>query len=386
MDSRSLNTNTIENNDSEVNRTGQRPALASFIKGNKGFCVALALFLVSFVLNIVARFVPSFAEWLSKTVVAFYTRVAGTVSGFFGFSLAEFAVLMLVPTIIVICLHCIEKGEGRASLFPLIKKPLCFLLVVATVFSLTSVCYFRKPIAPQIGIERKEPELQELLDAMTVCNAHLALLCPEITADYKGVSHCSLSYDEIAEELIASYDKMDYDFLADMDILPKPLSLAGPMAKFQTTGIFLFLTGEAHYNPIYPDFVTVNAMAHEMAHQRGVMREDEASFMAFLACINSENPYIRYSGYVSMLNSLAGAALEKDSAATLEVTATVPPQVIRELSQYGQFLMEHESGLMSLMANLANHFYLKVQDQDAGVGSYSLVVELATAWLNKSKI
>ena len=57
-----------------------------------------------------------------------------------------------------------------------------------------------------------------------------------------------------------------------------------------------------------------HTICHELSHLRGFMREDEANFIGFLACIGSEDPEYRYSGYLSGWiyagNALAGEDYE----------------------------------------------------------------------------
>ncbi len=380
MDGRSIN-NIIEETESGNKGTGLRLALSAFAKRHKGFCIFSGFFLFSVVINIIARYSEGFAEWMARYIVPIYNTLVGTISGFFGFSLAELAVLMIFPAFVASVFHCFHRDVEKTSAFASVKKEICIVLAVASVFMLTSVCYYRKPLAESLGMERKSPEIQELLDAMDVCSAKLVELDADIAFDSDGLSRSELSYDELADILLSSYASMDYDCLPYMDILPKPLSLSKPMAYLQTSGIFVFLTGEAHYNTAYPDFVTVYSMAHEMAHQRGFMREDEASFLGFLACVNSNNSFVRRAGYLSMLNTLANAALRIDEEATLSATARLPATAINELYGYGQYMLRYESEFFNILGNALNHFYLKTQQQAQGIQSYSLVVELATTWL-----
>ena len=46
-------------------------------------------------------------------------------------------------------------------------------------------------------------------------------------------------------------------------------------------------------------------MCHELAHLKGYISEDEASFLGFLACVNSEDTLFQYSGYLSVLGYFA---------------------------------------------------------------------------------
>ncbi|MFQ8979614.1 MAG: DUF3810 family protein [Waltera sp.] len=38
-------------------------------------------------------------------------------------------------------------------------------------------------------------------------------------------------------------------------------------------------------------------MCHELAHIRGYIYEDEANFIAFLACVESDDSTFQYAGY-----------------------------------------------------------------------------------------
>jgi hypothetical protein len=46
---------------------------------------------------------------------------------------------------------------------------------------------------------------------------------------------------------------------------------------------------------------------HELSHLKGFIREDEAGFTAYLACLEAEEPEVRYSGYISASNYLLSA-------------------------------------------------------------------------------
>lgn len=54
-------------------------------------------------------------------------------------------------------------------------------------------------------------------------------------------------------------------------------------------------------------------MCHELSHLSGYMREDEANFIAFLACLQSDDPEFRYSGvYLASVHAM-NALLTVDS-------------------------------------------------------------------------
>jgi hypothetical protein len=85
---------------------------------------------------------------------------------------------------------------------------------------------------------------------------------------------------------------------------PKPLVLSRMASWAGVTGFYIPFTGEVTFNPDIPPVELPMAIAHHKAHQRGYAREDEAAFIGYIVCVNSTDPYVRYSGYVYGLKVL----------------------------------------------------------------------------------
>jgi hypothetical protein len=146
------------------------------------------------------------------------------------------------------------------------------------------------------------------------------------------------------------------------------------------------MTGEANINTNYPDFLMPFTVAHEMAHQRGIAREDEANFVAFLVCAYSDDQYIRYSGYVNMLNYINSALGKSDSGKGKELFQKYThADIQKEFIAYSSFFDRYRESTASKVTGTVNNAYLQSQGQKQGTKSYGLVVDLAVAYY-KSKI
>ena len=55
--------------------------------------------------------------------------------------------------------------------------------------------------------------------------------------------------------------------------------------------------------------------AHEIAHTMGFAREDACNFVAYLACVSSDNPDFVYSGYLAAFTYCANALYDYDKDA-----------------------------------------------------------------------
>ena len=77
-----------------------------------------------------------------------------------------------------------------------------------------------------------------------------------------------------------------------------------------TTGIYIPYTFESNINVDVPAFSIPAIMCHELTHFRGFMRENEANFLGYLACMESPRDDFRYSGAMMAFFLLLSAAVQ----------------------------------------------------------------------------
>ena len=88
---------------------------------------------------------------------------------------------------------------------------------------------------------------------------------------------------------------------------------------------------EANYNDVMHILNFPATMCHELAHLRGYIYEDEANFIGYLACVESEDDFFRYAGYLSVLvylNNDLYKAWKEERAAYEEAAAVVQPVAV----------------------------------------------------------
>ena len=66
------------------------------------------------------------------------------------------------------------------------------------------------------------------------------------------------------------------------------------------TGYYNPFTGEAQVNTTVPKFLLPYITLHEMGHQLGYAKEDEANFSGYLAAANSHDTLFQYSTYLDL--------------------------------------------------------------------------------------
>jgi hypothetical protein len=170
--------------------------------------------------------------------------------------------------------------------------------------------------------------------------------------------------------------KESYDTVIDLNLLPrgdftapKPAYTSGLLTRLGISGFYFPFTGEAHYNADMPDFLLPFTAAHEMAHQRGVARESEANFVAYLVCVNSRDPFVRYSGYRQGLGVLSELSrLEPERARRL---ARELGPGYREDSRRAALFWAKAAGAAGALSQRINDIYLRANRVKSGVEDYT---------------
>jgi hypothetical protein len=169
--------------------------------------------------------------------------------------------------------------------------------------------------------------------------------------------------------------KESYDETTELALLPrgnhtmpKPAYFSGLMTRLGISGFYFPFTGEPHYNAEAPDFQQPFSMAHEMAHQRGVARESEANFVAYLVCVNSRDPFVRYSGFRNGLGVLSELyRVEPEKAKKL--AGQLGPGY-REDSRRAALFWAKSAGRAGALSQRINDLYLRANRVKAGVEDY----------------
>ena len=162
--------------------------------------------------------------------------------------------------------------------------------------------------------------------------------------------------------------------------------LAKGMSYIHMLGMYTYYTGEANINTEFPDYSMPFTVAHEMAHQRGIAREDEANFMAYLICTASDDPYIRYSGYLNMYEYTQTALYSADKKAYSKVYSQLCSEAKYDMESYRVFFMQYKDSKAADVADKLNDAFLKGNGQEEGTRSYGLVVDLAVAYFKSINV
>lgn len=150
---------------------------------------------------------------------------------------------------------------------------------------------------------------------------------------------------------------------------PKPLYASELMTRLGLGGVYSPFTGEPNYNADVPDFQMPFIMAHEMAHQRGVARESEANFVAYLVCVNSPDPFVQYSGYRNGLG-VVSELYRLDPAKAREIFSQLGAGY-RDDSRRAAAFWAKAAGAAGALSQRVNDLYLRANRVKDGAADYS---------------
>ena len=151
----------------------------------------------------------------------------------------------------------------------------------------------------------------------------------------------------------------------------------GTLLRWGTAGIYLPHTFEGHIDQGMLSVQKPFSMAHEMAHGYGVTDEGACNFIAWLACQNAEDPWLRYGGALSYWRYTA-AEMPYDTVENMLMT--FPPVIRRSIA----LIRENNKKYPDLVPKTRDKIYsayLKQHGVQKGLQSYNEVVMMVQQYL-----
>ena len=329
-----------------------------------------------------------FADFYNRYPAAFLRGVFAQISGILPCSIAEafiiFSPILLVTIIVYANKHFVESWRS-------VGKFLIITISVASLFFSTFALnfgagYHTSSVDELLGLDRRDVSAEELRETAEILVEEINKYSGKLAVRSSGSSVMPYGYGKLSKKLVEAYDKVcdEHAFVSRFPSRVKPVMLSEPWTYTHISGVYTYFSGEANINVNFPDYTLPYTAAHEMAHQRGIAREDEANFVAFLVCAASDDEYIRYSGYLNLYEYVANALYSADKEAYSEVRAKLEPTARKEMAAYSAFFDKYRENVAANVTGAVNNAYLTIQGTP-GTKSYGMVVDLAVAYLRNAK-
>lgn len=272
------------------------------------------LFVAAFVLQLLARKIGGFGQWYAVTFYPLLTGTLGRLTGLFPFSVVELGLYGLVVFCIIYGIRNIRKPGKLLSG--------TIFLTGALFFSYTVNCginYYRKPFSASLDFKVQPSAQEELIELCRYLTDRVNENIPDAISEGEEAAGQSSfpAFSVLNKEGVKSMKALGdtYPGLDGFYPVPKGILFSQILSYQQLSGIYSPFTIEANYNNDMTAYNIPHTICHELSHLRGYMREDEANFIGYLACINSDMKEFRYSGYLAGW-IYAGNALARTDMAT----------------------------------------------------------------------
>lgn len=390
------------------------------MKGRRKWGVAGILLAAALALQVLARYTKGFADWYGANV---YPRMVFVVGGFFSvfpFSAAELGIYLFLAWIAlytVLAVIHVYRGGFRVlkNYGSTLALTVSALLLIFTLFC--GINYHSAPFSENEGFSMKQSSKEELRELCVFLaeeiNRSDAALSEEMdhyaevlsdetnhrgvvwsgetgygdTGPSRGGDARFTPLEEMEQQAVLAMKEAGktYESLSGFTPHPKAVRQSGLLSKLKIMGIYSPFTIEANYNREMPLFNIPSTLCHELSHLKGYMREDEANFVAWLACMASDQPQFTYSGHMlafsHAMNALWNAG---EREAYREIYAGLCQNAKEDLEEDSAFWHQYD-GKAAEVSQTVNDTYLKLNSQDDGVKSYGRMVDLLLAYRRSVK-
>lgn len=372
--------------------------------------------------NVVAWFSPLFCDFYVTYIFPIWVATYGRVTGLFPFSVGEWllylAVLYLAMSLLMLpfgiavlvkrkrgCMQEFDRSLGQRvgkficgwlKIVPLTVTLVCVLMTLNC-----TILYHCSPLERQIvtheqrqadgpiGYDGNLNTTEKLLHLREYIVAKCNELAQKMFRDENG----NVVYEgDMKSDAIVAMRGLSDEFprLSGFYPNPKPLYASWFYSQQYICGYYFPFSMEANYNDIMYIMNKPASMCHELAHLKGYIYEDEANFLAYLACVESGNDFLAYSGYLSVLYYVEEDVIEVFER--LEASGEIAPYgmltpITEQVIEDSRFLTKEaweEVEEISMLdtetvSEVADDFLeanLSLNGVAEGVDSYSRVVEL----------
>ncbi len=338
-------------------------------------------------LRILAPLNPYLVETLySRGIYRFIGRSLSIITGILPFSLGEFIVILAFIFPIFITVYILVKllkdySNANSLLLSLLKKVVFVIGIIYFLFIfLWGLNYHRLPFSQLSNLETYPASKKELEDLCIYLINKTNSLREKVHENNEGIMVINEDNKKIFLRANQGYmaAAKKYSFLDGKFGRPKGVFFSKGLSYLGISGIYFPFTGEANVNVDIPSFMLPSIASHEMAHQRGFAREDEANYIAYLTCNMHPDIDFQYSGNLLALIHSMNKLYKYDKESYRNLIAKYDNGVKRDLNHLSSYWDSFEGPIEKTHTKI-NNAYLKSNSQEDGVYSYGRMVDLLIA-------
>lgn len=339
----------------------------------------ICLAVLAAAIKLLSFFPAAVEQYYSTGVYLFLSRGQRILFGWLPFSVGDLlygaAGIWLLVALIRMIGTFIRREAGRTWFFSFIRRLVFVGLWVYVLFNgLWGLNYDRKGIVYQLRLKvhpYTTHELQLLTETLirrlNETDSLARLNRPQLDHDRSLFDSATAAYVYLG----LNDDRFRYPFPSVKSSL---FSYIGLYIGY--SGYYNPFTGEAQVNTCQLSFTRPYTTCHEMGHQLGYARENEANFAGYLSAKFSSDAAFRYSAYFDLWMYAAAELDSRDSSFVQEHVKLLHPAIRQDYRDLRAFSRKYANPFEARVWQLYGG-YLRANRQPKGIVTYTEV----TAWL-----
>lgn len=352
----------------------------------KGKLIVIAMLPIALLIREYLSYNSAITENLySRLIYPPIGKALSIITGVFSFSIAELLFYIVILAIIFLVIRFVfrvimSKRRLQEAVQGIVNALCIFSIAYCLFLLLWGFNYYRQPLAYSLGYKIEKSTVADLKNLCADLIDKTNQLRTMVQENEKGVMYLKSGLKSSITLAPQGYDNIasKYPVLAGHYGKAKGVATSLGLAYTGIAGIYMPFTGEANVNILVPESMLPSTITHEMAHQRGFAREDEANFIAYLTCKANNDADFQYSGYLLALIYSMNTLHKYDIDAYNELAVSYSPGVVRDLNYNTEFWKQFEGPAEEAQERL-NDAYLKSNKQADGIYSYGRMVDLLLA-------
>ncbi|HET9744720.1 MAG TPA: DUF3810 domain-containing protein [Chitinophagaceae bacterium] len=314
------------------------------------------------------------------------SKIQRSVFGWIPFSIGDFfyaflGIIIIFKTVQFVK-YLIKKEINRQYLLNGLKQVIFFFLFVYVFFyGLWGLNYSRKGISYQLNLDVRTYSVSEIDTLTDLLQQKLNFYASTIDLKQRDSFNKKRTlFEKATEAYLYADDTHSFLRYDPQSMKPSIYSYLGNYFGFQ--GYYNPFSGEGQVNTTIPRFLEPFVSAHEVAHQLGYAKENEANFVAFLACKSYPNNTYRYSMYFDMYLYAITELDRRDSILAKAHRDRLHPQAKQDIDEYRNFLRKYRNQVEPVISWIYDG-YLQANDQPEGKKTYNMVIAYLVAYYKK---
>ena len=329
----------------------------------------IQLFLIYIIRQYPEQIESYYSDGIYISISSFFQKILGQLS----FSLGDIFYVILIFFIVKYIISVFKrKFKLKKTDF---YKIVSFISIIYFGFHMTwGLNYYRLPLHKQLSV-KSDYNTAELISFTEKLLVKTNAIHNKIVTNDTLPVQFEQSENEYEKTVFDNFKQTQFQhqFVHHRSIKPSLLSL--PLSYMGFGGYINPFTHEAQYNDRVPKYKYPTLIAHEMGHQLGYAKENEANFVACYVNMYSQNEKMRYTGFTYALKFCLNEVYRRSPDDFERLKAKVNPGILKNYKAIQLFWKSYKNPLEPVFKKVYGNF-LKVNNQPQGIQSYNYVVAL----------